>query len=91
MDRNVIKWWYLTDREGKPIMSLRGWDDLLAMRFELGYDPDGWTVCAVYHRETAFGINPEPTYEHIYSGGLVECMAAAEKWASSEYENIVGE
>lgn len=83
MERNIIKWHFLNDREGKPVRAMRGWDAREQMRFELSYSPDGWELVAVLT-----GVNvttDEPYYNHIKTGELMECMIFAEEWADKRW------
>lgn len=84
-DRNIIKWHYVTNREGSPA-GLRGWDARLKQRYEMTDTPAGWEVVIVEFGEFD-GLSDfnNARYRHLATGTLFDCMVAAEKEANALY------
>lgn len=88
MERNIVKWHFVTDKQGKPT-GLRGWDARMENRYELDGDASSarWELWVVVPNRDDDGWG----FQHIATGTLFECMAAAEKHADGLYEDSIRE
>lgn len=90
-ERNIIKWHYVTNKDGQPV-GLRGWDERLEQRYEIAYTPDGYEVVIVEQFGEYDGLSDfnNTRYRHVATGTLFGCMVAAENEADALYEYSMG-